>query len=63
MINVFSDSFLTIYSLTLYIIISYKLTVLLSLVLENRPSCIYAFANIFVTFAYYKNFKHIVKLK
>ena len=31
--------------------ISYELTVLLSLDLENRPSCMYAFANIFVTFA------------
>ena len=61
MIGVFSDSFLTICSL--YIIILCKLTVLLSLDLENRPSCIYAFANIFVTFACYKNFKHIVKLK
>ena len=47
MIGVLSDSFLTICSL--YIIILYKLTVLLSLDLENRPSCIYAFANIFVT--------------
>ena len=47
MIGVLSDSFLTICSL--YIIILYKLTVLLSLDLENRPSCKYAFANIFVT--------------
>ena len=41
------------------------LTVLLSLDLENRPSCMYAFANIFVTFACCNrfSFKHIVKPK